>query len=161
MLQAGHIAGLQLAVRAGAAAALSVAAAELLGLQYPIYAMIAAVIVTDLSAAESRKLGQRRLVATVIGAVCGATLSALLPYSAVTLGVGILGAMAASQLLNSTGVARVAGYICGIVLLTHTGDPWLYSALRFVETALGIGVAWLVSYVPKLIQVEDSDSGGK
>lgn len=158
MLQVKTLAGLQLALRAGTASGLSVALAALLGLDYPIYAMIAAVIVTDLSPAESRRLGARRLAATVVGAICGAVLSALLPQSALSLGAGILAAMAASLALQSSGgVARVAGYICGVVLLTHSGDPWLYAALRFAETALGICVAWRVSHVPKLIELKAAD----
>ncbi len=162
MIQAKTIAGLQLALRAGTAAGLSVALADLLGLEYPIYAMIAAVIVTDLSPAESRRLGMRRLAATIVGAVLGAALSALLPHSAFSVGAGIVVAMAASVALQSGGaVARVAGYICGVVLLTHSGDPWLYAALRFVETALGVGVAWLVSLVPKLVEPKDTgDANG-
>ena len=45
--------GIQLAVRAAAAAAFATAIAEFLGLQYLLYAMLGAVIVTDLSPVET------------------------------------------------------------------------------------------------------------
>jgi hypothetical protein len=64
--------GLQLAMRAGLAAGLSIAIAQFFKLEYPIYAFIAAVIVTDLSPAQSRRLGFIRIVATVVGALLGA-----------------------------------------------------------------------------------------
>jgi uncharacterized membrane protein YgaE (UPF0421/DUF939 family) len=40
--------------------------------------------------------------------------------------------------------------LCAIVLLEHTENPWFYAMWRFVETVLGIGVALLVSLLPKL-----------
>jgi hypothetical protein len=59
------ISRVQLALRAALAAALSLALARLIRLHYPIHAMLAAVIVTDLSPAETSRLGLRRLAATV------------------------------------------------------------------------------------------------
>lgn len=62
------IAVAQLPVRATTAAVLSLAIAGALNLPGPLYAFIAAVIVTDMQPAVSRQLGLRRIFATVIGA---------------------------------------------------------------------------------------------
>ena len=152
------VGGIQLALRAAVAAGLSLALAQLFRLEFPIYAMIAAVIVTDLSASQTRKLGLRRLVATVLGAACGATLGPLLPPGPVAVGLSILVAMVICILLRGQDVAKVVGYICGIVVLEHGANPWSYAFFRFIETVLGIGVAWLISLVPKLIRTDESGS---
>ena len=47
----------RLSVRAALSAGLAVAIAELVRLPYPIYALIGAVIVSDLSPAKTRQLG--------------------------------------------------------------------------------------------------------
>jgi uncharacterized membrane protein YgaE (UPF0421/DUF939 family) len=74
--------GIQLALRPAVAAGSSLATAELLNLKCPtIYALIAAVIVTDLSPSQTSKLGLQRSAATVVGATCGATLHHVLKPS--------------------------------------------------------------------------------
>jgi uncharacterized membrane protein YgaE (UPF0421/DUF939 family) len=74
--------GIQLALRAAVAAGLSVALAQMCKFEQPIYAIIVAVIVTDLSPSHIGKPGLRRLVAPIVGAACGATSSHLLLPSA-------------------------------------------------------------------------------
>lgn len=149
-------------MRAALGAGVSIALAQLLQLEYPIYALVAAVIVTDFSPAETRRLGLLRLLATVVGAVVGGLLRYLLEPSAWTIGVAILAAMVMCQgRLKSS--AKVAGYISGIVMLEYGDHPGTYAVYRFLETALGIGVAWLISFVPRLIRFEEptANSGGK
>jgi len=154
------VGGIQLALRASFAAALSLAFARLLALELPIYAMLAAVIVTDLVPEQTRQLGARRLLATVVGAACGGALSSVLAPGPWVVGLGILLAMVVCMLLRVQGAAKVAGYICGIVVLAHGDDRWSYAWLRLLETALGIGVAWLVSLMPKLVDVDGSGPPG-
>jgi len=115
-----HIAGFQLALRAAVAAGVSLGIAQALGLDYPIYAFISAVIVTDLLPSQSRHLGLRRLVATVLGAACGAALSPIVGPGPWGSGLSVLAAMLLSELAGARDAAKVAGFICGIVVLDHS-----------------------------------------
>ena len=146
--------GLQLSVRAAVAAALSLAIGQLLQLEHPIYALIAAIIVTDLTPSETARRGMTRVVSTIVGAICGAGLSMLLPPGPIAIGVGVLITMLLCELLNMREGAKVAGFICGIVMFSFSDDPWRYALFRFIETTLGIAVAWALSYVPKLLRDE-------
>jgi uncharacterized membrane protein YgaE (UPF0421/DUF939 family) len=151
------IKGLQLAVRAAAAGGISYAIAELFRLDYPVFAFAAAVIATDLTPRQSQELGLRRIVATIVGALCGAVLGLVVRPGAWTLGLSILVAMLVCQLLGARDGSRVAGYTCGIIVISESLDPWMHATLRFVETVLGVAVAWLISYVPKLIRIAEAE----
>jgi len=147
---------IQLSIRAALSAGLAVAIAQILQLQYPLYALIGAVIVTDLSPAQTRRLALQRLGGTVLGATVGAGLSQFLPHGPVAIGFSILAAMFLSHLLRLQGAAKLTGYVCGIVALGYQGQPWSYAFARLMETVLGIGLALLVSFVPKLIPIDKS-----
>lgn len=140
----------RLALRAALGAGVALALATWFGLEHPLYAFLAAVIVTDLSPATTRQLGWRRFIATIVGASCGAVLSLVLPPNPLGIGVGVFTAMLLCALVRMQEGAKVGGYICGIVILTHSGDAWSYAAYRFIETVIGIAVAWAISLVPHL-----------
>jgi uncharacterized membrane protein YgaE (UPF0421/DUF939 family) len=147
-----QLSAIQLAFRAGIAGGLATWIAMRLTLEHPTYAFVAAVIATDLSVAQSRKLGLRRIFATAIGGLCGAGLSQLLGPGSGAVGVAVFVAMVVGSLLGAGEGTRVAGFICGIVVLEHSAEPWVYGAQRFVETALGVLVAWGISFLPTLIR---------
>src|SRR5678815_1009005 len=126
----------QLSVRAALAAGLALAIAQFLHLQHPIYALIAAVIVTDLSPSQTRQLGVRRLVGTVLGAGVGAVLSQLSSPTPWAIGFGILAGMLLSRFFHLQSGAKIAGYVCGVVMLDHGDPPWSYALYRLIETCL-------------------------
>ena len=156
MNQSSNVPAFQMSLRAAVAAALSVAVAQWWQLQFPIYAMISAVVVTDLKASETWKLGLPRLVGSIVGAVLGAMTCAFLRPNAWEAGLAIFAAMFLSHLLRLRNAAKVAGYVCGIVLLAFGENPWDYALHRTAETALGIAMAMLVSVVPKLLQTDET-----
>ena len=152
---------MQLAVRAAAGASIAFAGAELLKLDHPIIAFTAAVIVTDLKPVQTRELGLLRLGATLVGGVSGAVLAYVLPPAAWALGASVLVAMLMAHLLGAREGAKVAGYICGLIVLDNSAAPWTDALHRMLETALGVTVAWIISYVPKLIPIEDGAEATK
>lgn len=159
-LRPGAITALQVSTRASLAAALALFFARWLNLQFPVYALIAAIIVTDLSPATTRRLALQRLLGTFVGATLGAAISAATsPNSqaaSLTVALAVVGAMLISHLVGIPAAARLAGYVCAIVLLNFSDQPWSYAAYRSVETVLGIATAVCVSFIPKLIKVEAS-----
>ena len=154
MTRTATLSALQLATRASASAVIALLIAQWLHLQFPLYAMIGAVIVTDLSPVRTRHLALPRLAGTVLGAVIGGLAVMFLGTGALAVAVGVLIAIFVAQASGMAEAAKLAGYVCGLVVLEHSAEPWMYALFRFAETVLGIGVAVAVSLVPKLIAVE-------
>ncbi len=147
--------GTQLAVRAAAGAAISLAIARALNLETPIFALIAAVIVTDRNAEETRKLAVRRAISTVIGALCGVALAQFIGSSAWEAALAIFVSIIASIAVTKLGDPKLAAYLCALIVINYGAEPLHYAFFRFVETILGIFVAWAISLVPKLVDIED------
>jgi len=143
---------LQLSLRAAVAATVALGLARLLRLQHPPFAMISAVIVTDLQPAETRRLALPRLIGTLLGGLFGAAINSTVTSSLWTIGPSIMIAMFVSHLISLPATAKIAGYVCAIILIDHGDAPWSYAFFRMVETVLGIGTAISVSIVPKLIR---------
>jgi uncharacterized membrane protein YgaE (UPF0421/DUF939 family) len=143
---------LQLSVRAALATGVSVAIAQWLGVAFPIAALISAVIVTDVDPPQTRHLALRRLFGTIVGALIGTLIG---PAGPVGVGVGVAAAMLLAQIVGLTPAAKLAGYVCGIVVLSSRGGPLGTALQRMLETVVGIGVAVLVSFLPKLLRIED------
>ena len=147
--------GGQLALRAALGAGISLAIARALNLETPILALIAAVIVTDRDPAETRKLAIRRVISTAIGAACGVALAQVLEQSSWEAAIAIFIAMMLSIAVTQLGDPKIAAYLCALIIINYSDQPFHYAFYRFFETVLGILVAWAISLVPKLVEIEE------
>jgi uncharacterized membrane protein YgaE (UPF0421/DUF939 family) len=147
--------GTQLAVRAALGAGISLAIARALNMDTPIFALIAAVIVTDRDPAETRKLAIRRVISTAIGAACGVALAQVLGESSWEAAIAIFIAMVLSIAVTHLGDPKIAAYLCALIIINYNDNPWHYAFSRFIETVLGILVAWAISLVPRLFEIEE------
>jgi uncharacterized membrane protein YccC len=99
-------------------------------------------------------------VGTLLGATLGAVISAATtPASqgaSLTVALAVVVTMLISHLIRIPAAARLAGYVCAIVLVNFNDRPWTYAAYRSIETILGIATAVFVSFIPKLIKVDGS-----
>ncbi len=135
---------LQIGLRAAIASLLAALTALRLGMDYPIYAVIAAIVVTDASPETTRRTGLIRLVGNVIGALLGGGIGSLLGHDPWVMAGGVLLSILLCEAIGLREAAKVTGYITGIVILFHGDSPWVYAKDRFIETSLGLGFAILV-----------------
>jgi uncharacterized membrane protein YgaE (UPF0421/DUF939 family) len=161
LAKASFRSALQLGTRSAVGATLAFAIAQGLNLDFPIFALVGAVIATDLTPAQSRELGLRRVVATFVGALTGVIATSAKLTGLWAVAPSIVVAVLISYRVGAYEGARVAGYICGlIVLLDESAQPWHYAFFRLVETVLGVLVAWGLSFVPKLLRPDQDDVEG-
>ena len=146
---------LRLPLRAGVAAGLAYWAAASLALGNPIYALVSAVVVTDVSSAQTRKLVLPRIVGTFIGAGFGCIAALLVPTNPLTVIGGVAVPMFACVLLRIPAAAKVAGFVSGIILVGFAANPLAHALDRIIETLLGIAAATAVSLVPLLLPPKD------
>lgn len=142
----------RLPLRAGLAAGLAAAVGIALGVAHPVYALVSAVVVTDLQPAETRKLAGPRLLGTALGGLVGCLATLVLPPGAMAAAIAAALAVATTMflcaVLGQAGASKVASYVAGIIILSFAGDPWRHAVDRLLETLLGIFAATLVSLVP-------------
>ncbi len=143
---------LNLSLRITAAAVLSLALAQALGLHLPLWSLLTAMVVTQLSIGRSLKATLNYFAGTVGGALFGGTVAALIPHThgAALLAVIALAVAPLALLAAINPVLSVAPITAAIVILipTMTHATILASAVdRMLEVAVGGGVGLMVSFL--------------
>ncbi len=133
------------------AAVLALAAAQLAGLPLPLWSVLTAVIVTQMSVGRSLKTARDYLVGTLGGALYGGAVAVLIPHQSELALIGVL-VLAIAPLALIAAIRpnlNVVPITAIIVLLvpTFTHSSPLDSAInRVLEVALGAVVGLLVSF---------------
>jgi uncharacterized membrane protein YccC len=149
---ASHGPELQLCVRSTTAAVLTLAAAQVLHLPIALWAVLTAVILTQISVGRSLKAAIDYLASTLGGAVYAGTIGALVPHDnqfAVFVALAI--ALAPAVLLAALNPRFSAAPFTAVMVffgptITHTG-PIAAAFERVIEVAVGSVVGLVVSLV--------------
>jgi len=156
------VAALSFALRAALASVGAVTCARALHLRDGMYALIAAVIVSDAAPEAIRHLGYHRLLGTAVGAVLGGILAMLCGHALWAIGLAVFLTILVCQFSHFKDAAKVGGYIAGVVILGYAAAPWRYAWDRFLETVLGIAFAMLVCFILPVPEAPaDGTSGAK
>jgi uncharacterized membrane protein YccC len=136
------------AFKTALAAVLAYALTQALNLPQGYWAVISVVVVMQANLGGSLKAGWSRILGTAVGAALGAlTLSVLQPsHLALGLGTG-LAILVCAYFTYLHESFRLAGLTASIVILMgQEGESyWTVAATRFLEIAVGVGVALAVS----------------
>jgi uncharacterized membrane protein YgaE (UPF0421/DUF939 family) len=136
------------ASRNAIAAVASLAIARLFQLPEPYWACITTFVVLQAKLVSTFTVSWQRLAGTALGAALGALLTIyfgpkLLVFAA---GVFLIGLICAGlHLENSSRLANITLAI--VMLVVHTESPAVLALHRFLEVAIGIGVALAVTAV--------------
>jgi uncharacterized membrane protein YccC len=147
-----HRVELGLAFRVTAAALAALALAQFLDLALPLWAVLTAVIVTQISVGRSLKAALDYLIGTVGGAIYGGALGVLVPHTSEPALLGVLALAVAPLAFGAALIPRLAtAPITAIIVvllptMTHAGA--LASAInRVIEVTLGAIVGLAISFV--------------
>jgi Fusaric acid resistance protein family len=147
-----HRVRLTLALRVTTAATLSLAIALWLGLPLPLWAVLTAVIVTQMSVGRSLKSAVDYLLGTLSGALYGGAVAILVPHShelalLVVLAIAVAPLAVAATFYPSLAVAPITAIIV-LLVPTMTQSTPLASALdRMLEVLVGGCVGFAVSFL--------------
>jgi len=147
-----HTIELGLGIRVTAAALMALIVALTFGLKLPLWAVLTAIIVTQMSVGRSLKATRDYLIGTIGGAIYGGAVAILIPHSnegmlllVLVLAVAPLAFVAA--LNPSLNVATVTAIIVLLLPLMNHNSPLESAVDRIFEVTVGAITGLLVSFI--------------
>ena len=112
-----------------------------------LWSLIAAIVVLQATSRDTWKSAASRVLGTLIGSAIAGFYLYLLPFSPIGMAVSIGFTVLLCQALNVPDHGRLAAGTVALIMVLSTANPELppftNAALRFVESAIGAGIAVL------------------
>jgi len=136
-----------IAARCAMAALLAVEVSRCLGLQFPIYALISAIMVTEYHGHETRQQSVVRFIGNALGITAGGLLGTLFGGHALVIGLATFIMVLFCYFFDFAVAAKYSAFVAALTVMDHSTRPWSYGWDRLAETSLGIGFAFTMSLV--------------
>jgi uncharacterized membrane protein YgaE (UPF0421/DUF939 family) len=139
-------ANFRLAIKTALAGCLAMYLADVLRLPQPYWASITAMIVMQANLGAAVKQSWIRFAATAVGAAVSIPFVAYFDQNLFMFGVAVFATVLLCTVLHLEDGLRLAAVTVAIVLLIpHSGHPWVPALNRFLEVSFGILIALLVA----------------
>lgn len=120
---------------------------RLLGIEYPFYSCIAAVISMQGSVSSSFHAGKNRMLGTFVGAVTGLVFAIIAPGNIFLIGIGIIIVISICSHLKWNKSVGISCIVFLAIMTNLNGKvPFVYSSSRLIETFIGIVISVAVNY---------------
>lgn len=133
-------------LKTGIAVCLSVIVSNTLGLEYPFFVCMTAIISMDKTLSLSIKMGKNRVFGTLLGASLGYVFHAVSPGNPLLCGIGIMCLIVILNRLNMSGAIGISGIVFS-AMMVHLGDksPFLYGMHRTLDSFVGASITLFVN----------------
>ncbi len=138
---------LVIGARCALAALGAVEVSRYVGLHYPIYALVAAIMVTEYHGEETRKQSVTRFLGNSIGIISGGILSSCFGGQSWVIGLAAFFMVLFCYYFGLALAAKYSAFVAALTVMDHSDMPWLYGRDRIMETLIGIGFAVLMSLI--------------
>lgn len=120
---------------------------DLLNIENPFFATIAAIIAMETSVSGSFIIARERMYGTVIGAAIALMFTLLLPVNYLSIGLGVLLVIYICDVFQWQNTIKISNIVFIAILLGFEEDGQLqYAVFRTLDTLLGLTVGTLVNY---------------
>lgn len=142
----GHL-GLRI-LKTGIAVTLCLLLSDLIHLEQPLVAVVAAVLSIERNVNNTLRAGTQRLCGAIIGILGGGLLYHISPQNAALCGLGIVAAMYACKLFRWPGGPLMSAFCLAVMMLHPRPAGTIATAIDCgVASVLGIGLAFLINLV--------------
>jgi uncharacterized membrane protein YgaE (UPF0421/DUF939 family) len=133
--------------KTGVAVALCMFLIQLLNLDSPLLAVVAAIITIQPSISKSIVQGTNRALATIIGGIIGFIMVYLFGAHFIIVGLAVILAITVSIKFKLLDGIVITAITVVAVMVDVTGEPIFYALNRLIETLIGIGVGVAVNLI--------------
>ncbi|AKL97351.1 hypothetical protein CACET_c39250 [Clostridium aceticum] len=133
-------------IKTGIAVTVSLIIANILRIESPFFAAIAAIIAMQPTVSDSWKTGVNRILGTIIGAVVGAIFVAIAPANPFLGGLGVVSLIIIMNKLGWQEAIAIGGVVFTGIFLNTNENHVTYALHRLLDTSIGIVVAVVINY---------------
>lgn len=132
-------------LKTGLVVTLSVIVSKLIGLEYPFFVVMTAIISMDKTMFNSLKMGRNRVFGTFLGACIGIGLSYIDRGNPLLLGLGIILLIQICNHLKLQGAITIGGIVMTAIIVHTDKTPIYYGFHRTLDTLVGAAISFVVN----------------